>query len=274
MIKTDDIYFSYDNNENTAVLNGISLEIKEGEFVAILGHNGSGKSTLAKTFNGIILPQKGTVSVNGMDTKETSDAYDIRKTVGMVFQNPDNQIVATVVEEDVAFGPENLGLPSEEIRERVDTALRAVDMYACKNNAPHMLSGGQKQRVAVAGVLAMEPEYMIFDESTAMLDPVGRKEILETAVKLNREKKITIIMITHYMEEAALADRVIVLKAGKIILDAPPREVFSKVSLMKELNLGVPQSTEVYSYLEEKGIKFEKVPLNPTEFMEELKKVI
>ena len=267
MIKVLNLSYNYDTQENdNSVLKDINLEIKEGEFVAILGHNGSGKSTLVKSFNAITLPCGGKVYVDELDTSDEALIYEIRKKTGMVFQNPDNQIVATIVEEDVAFGPENLGLSSDEIRERVDNALKSVDMYAYKDHAPHMLSGGQKQRIAIAGVLAMEPKYMVFDESTAMLDPIGRKEILKTMQDLNKNKGITIIMITHYMEEAINADRVIVLENGKIALDDTPKKVFEDVKRMEELGLGVPESVSLYYELKKLGFDIKTVPLTPEEF--------
>ncbi len=274
MIETLNLSYAYDlGDESRQVLNDINIEINKGEFVAILGHNGSGKSTLVKSFNAVILPSGGKVYVDKMDTSDESLTYAIREKAGMVFQNPDNQIVATIVEEDIAFGPENLGVPTEEIRKRVDNALKTVDMYAYKDHAPHMLSGGQKQRIAIAGVLAMEPEYMIFDEATAMLDPVGRKEILKTIINLNKEKNITVVMITHYMEEAIKADRVIVLNKGQVALMGKPYEVFKNVEEMNALKLGVPQSTELMYELEKRGMKFSKTVLTAEEFVEEFEQV-
>ncbi len=274
MIETLNLSYSYDNeDESRQVLENVNISINKGEFVAILGHNGSGKSTLVKSFNAVILPSGGKVYVDKMDTSDESLTYEIRKKAGMVFQNPDNQIVATIVEEDIAFGPENLAIPTEEIRKRVDDALKSVDMYAYKDHAPHMLSGGQKQRIAIAGVLAMEPEYMIFDEATAMLDPVGRKEILNTIINLNKQKNITVIMITHYMEEAIKADRVVVLNKGKVALDGKPYEVFNNVEEMNNLKLGVPQSTELMYELEKRGMKFSKTVLTAEEFVEEFEQV-
>ena len=274
MIETLNLSYSYDNeDESRQVLENVNISINKGEFVAILGHNGSGKSTLVKSFNAVILPSGGKVYVDKMDTSDESLTYEIRKKAGMVFQNPDNQIVATIVEEDIAFGPENLAIPTEEIRKRVDDALKSVDMYAYKDHAPHMLSGGQKQRIAIAGVLAMEPEYMIFDEATAMLDPVGRKEILNTIINLNKQKNITVIMITHYMEEAIKADRVVVLNKGKVALDGKPYEVFNNVEEMNNLKLGVPQSTELMHELEKRGMKFSKTVLTAEEFVEEFEQV-
>ena len=275
MIETLNLSYTYDVEESSRqVLKDINIKINKGEFVAILGHNGSGKSTLVKSFNSIVLPSGGKVYVDKLDTSDESLTYQIREKVGMVFQNPDNQIVATIVEEDVAFGPENLGVPRNEIRNRVDSSLKAVDMYAYKEHAPHMLSGGQKQRIAIAGVLAMEPEYMIFDEATAMLDPTGRNEILNTIIDLNKKKDITVVMITHYMEEAIKADRVIVLKNGEVVLEGKPEEVFKNVKEMNELKLGVPQSTEFMYELEKKGFKFTKTVLTAEEFVEEFEQVL
>ena len=275
MIETLNLSYSYDMEENNKqVLKDINIKINKGEIVAILGHNGSGKSTLVKSFNAVILPTGGKVFVDKLDTSDENLTYEIREKVGMVFQNPDNQIVATIVEEDVAFGPENLGIPREEIRNRVDNALKIVDMYAYKEHAPHMLSGGQKQIIAIAGVLAMEPEYMIFDEATAMLDPTGRKEILNTIIDLNKKKNITVVMITHYMEEAIKADRVVVLKNGEIKLEGKPEEVFKNVEQMNELMLGVPQSTELMYELERRGLKFSKTVLTAEEFVEEFERVL
>ncbi len=275
MIETLNLSYSYDaEDKSRQVLKNINITINKGEFVAILGHNGSGKSTLVKSFNAVILPSGGKVYVDKLDTSDENLTYEIRKKAGMVFQNPDNQIVATIVEEDVAFGPENLGVPQKEIRKRVDNALKVVDMYAYKDHAPHMLSGGQKQRIAIAGVLAMEPEYMIFDEATAMLDPIGRKEILNTIVNLNKEKNITVVMITHYMEEAIKADRVIVLNKGEVKLEGKPEDIFSNVDEMNKLKLGVPQSTELMFELEKRGIKFRKTVLTAEDFVEEFEQVL
>ena len=257
ILSARDVSFAYDNYEEKQlppiVLEDVSLDIQPGEFVAVLGHNGSGKSTLAKHFNAILLPTQGKVLVGGMDTADESKLFDIRETAGMVFQNPDNQIVATVVEEDVAFAPENLGLPSEEIRRRVDYALQAVGMEEFKRNAPHLLSGGQKQRVAIAGVLAMAPQVIVLDEPTAMLDPGGRAEVMKTIRWLNREKGITILLITHHMDEAAQADRVVVMEDGHIIDDGDPRHIFSQVDKMHATGLGVPQTVEVLEALRQEG---------------------
>ena len=274
MILVKDVSFSYDSKEKEdrkKVLDNVSLEIKEGELVAILGHNGSGKSTLVKTFNGICIPDEGSVTVDGLDTADEKNGEEIRKKVGMVFQNPDNQIVATIVEEDVAFGPENLGIEPSQIRKRVDEALKTVGMIAYSSHAPHMLSGGQKQRVAIAGVIAMEPSYIVFDESTAMLDPKGRREVIDTIKKLN-SKGITVILITHYMEEAALCDRIIVMNKGRIEKDGTPAEIFADADRMQSLGLGVPQPSMLAHVLRKKGVNFDKTPLNAEEFIEEFLK--
>lgn len=259
IIEAKDVYFSYQSEDEEVVepinvLNGVSLEIYKGEFVAILGHNGSGKSTIAKHFNGILVPQSGTVTINGMDTKDEEKLFDIRQTVGMVFQNPDNQIVATIVEEDVAFALENLGVPPAEIRERVDEALKTVKMYEYKDHAPHRLSGGQKQRVAIAGIIAMRPECIVLDEPTAMLDPNGRQEVLKTIKKLNKKFGITIVLITHYMEEAAQADRIIVMDNGNVVIEDNPKKVFSQVEKLKSIGLDVPQVTELCYQLQQNGL--------------------
>lgn len=246
-------YPSYEEQQPIPVLKGVSLEIPRGQFLSILGHNGSGKSTLAKHFNAILLPEGGTVYIQGMDTRDEEKLYDIRQTVGMVFQNPDNQIVATIVEEDVAFALENLGVPPAEIRERVDDALKAVGMYDYREHAPHQLSGGQKQRVAIAGIIAMRPQCIVLDEPTAMLDPRGRREVLRTIRELNRQYGITVALITHYMDEAARSDRVVVMDDGKIILDGAPKYVFSHVQLLKEVGLDVPQATELAYELRRAG---------------------
>lgn len=249
-IEAKNITFSYVNQMEdppirTTVFKNLSLDINKGEFVAILGHNGSGKSTLAKCFNAINIPEEGDVFVNGMSIKDQSKILDIRQSVGMVFQNPDNQIVATVVEEDVAFALENMGVESGEIRRRVDEALKTVGMYDYREHAPHKLSGGQKQRVAIAGILAMQPDCILLDEPTAMLDPKGRREVLKTVKELNENKGVTIVLITHYMDEAAQADRVVVMDSGKIVMDDKPKKIFSKVDEIKALGLDVPQVTEL-----------------------------
>ena len=252
IIETKYLTFSYSEG-TTAALDDVNIQIREGEFTAILGHNGSGKSTLAKHFNGILLPSGGKVYVDGLDTADDSKLFDIRKTAGMVFQNPDNQIVATVVEEDVAFACENLGLPWAELRKRVDDALAAVGMTEFANHAPHLLSGGQKQRIAIAGVLAMQPRVIIMDEPTAMLDPAGRADVMETIKELNRQKGMTVVLITHHMDEAAQADRVIVMKQGQVALDGTPKEVFAQVETMQALSLTVPQTVEILHGLNQGG---------------------
>ncbi|HMM69615.1 energy-coupling factor transporter ATPase [Gudongella oleilytica] len=259
MIKIENVsyeYSSYIDESIQLAVKDLSLEVKRGEFLAVLGHNGSGKSTLAKMINGLILPSKGNVFVNGINTRDEERIWDIRSTAGMVFQNPDNQIVATIVEEDVAFGPENLGIPPAEIRKRVDDALEVVEMSEYKRHAPHLLSGGQKQRVAIAGILAMEPDCIIFDEPTAMLDPVGRQEVLDTVKKLNKEKNKTIILITHFMDEAVEADRILVLNEGESVMLGTPNDIFRKVDLLKSMGLDVPQVTELVYELNKEGYDF------------------
>jgi len=255
-VKNVSFFYEHEFDENlpaVQVLNDVSLDVYKGEFLAVLGHNGSGKSTLAKHFNGILFPTNGDVIVNGTNTKDTDKIFDIRQTVGMVFQNPDNQIVATIVEEDVAFALENLGVEPSEIRRRVDDALKTVDMYQYREHAPHRLSGGQKQRVAIAGIIAMRPDCIVLDEPTAMLDPQGRIEVIKTIKQLNREFGITIILITHYMDEAAKADRVIVMDKGQVILNDIPKKVFSQVEKLKEVGLDVPQVTELCYGLNQAG---------------------
>ena len=246
----------------------------EGQFLAVLGHNGCGKSTVAKLINGILVPNKGKVTVEGMDTSDEEKTVDIRKTVGMVFQNPDNQIVATIVEDDVAFGPENLGVEPSEIRKAVDSALKAVGMYEFRKREPHRLSGGQKQRVAIAGVIAMNTKCIVMDEPTAMLDPQGRKEVMDTVMKLNREFGITVILITHYMDEAVKANRVIVMDGGRIAMDGTPKEVFRNVERMKKLGLDVPQATELAYRLRKKGFKLPEDILDENECAEAILKVL
>ena len=255
-ISAEQISFGYEAEDGTPipVLEDLSIEIKQGEFMAILGHNGSGKSTLAKHFNAILLPSGGACYVDGINTAEEERLFDIRQTVGMVFQNPDNQLVATIVEEDVAFALENLGIEPAEIRKRVDDALKKVDMYEFKEHAPHQLSGGQKQRVAIAGIIAMRPECIVLDEPTAMLDPKGRREVLNTVMELNREHSTTIALITHYMDEAVHADRIIVVDHGDVVMTGTPREIFSQVDKMKELGLDVPQVTELCHRLKQEGL--------------------
>ena len=257
MIKTQDLAFTYPGTEdqvNTRALRGVDVTIERGSFVVILGHNGSGKSTLAKTFNAVLLPSGGKVYVEGMDTMDESLLLEIRRRVGMVFQNPDNQIVANVVEEDVAFAPENLGVPSEEIRKRVDDALEAVGMSQYVKHAPHLLSGGQKQRIAIAGVLAMKPECIVLDEATAMLDPIGRREVLAAVEKLNREQGITVVLITHHMNEAEHADRVIVMNDGLVVMDGKPREVFTRKKELEDIGLAVPDTVSLLFSLREAGM--------------------
>ncbi len=255
-IQVNDLHYSYPDQETGRqhiVFDGLSLAVEAGSFVAVLGHNGCGKSTLAKHFNAILLPEGGSVAVYGMDTKDENLLISIRQAVGMVFQNPDNQIVSNVVEEDVAFAPENLGVPSEEIRRRVDAALKTVGMYEYRAHAPQLLSGGQKQRVAIAGVLAMHPKCIVLDEPTAMLDPQGRREVVETVERLNREEGMTVVLITHHMDEATHASRVIAMNDGKIVADGAPADVFSQVELLKSVGLSVPETTELLYELRADG---------------------
>lgn len=256
MIKIDKVTYEYPNSEGEPFIavDDVSLDVKKGEFVVILGHNGSGKSTLAKLINSLLLPTSGNVFVNDMNIRDEDKLWDIRETAGMVFQNPDNQLVATIVEEDVAFGPENLGVPSEEIIKRVEESLETVNMLEYREHAPHLLSGGQKQRIAIAGVLAMKPDCIVLDEPTAMLDPLGRKEVMDTIEKLNREENKTIVHITHYMSEAVRADRIIVMEKGRIVLEGRPKEVFGQVEKLKGLGLDVPQVTELAYKLRCEGI--------------------
>ena len=257
MIETENLKYAYPADEEgnmVFALRGVDLTIEKGTFVVVLGHNGSGKSTLAKTFNGVLLPAGGRVYVEGMDTCDSNLLLAIRQRVGMVFQNPDNQIVANVVEEDVAFGPENLGVPTAEIRRRVDDALAAVGMEQFASHAPHLLSGGQKQRIAIAGILAMEPECIVLDEATAMLDPAGRREVIDTVLRLNREQGITVVLITHHMVEAERADRVIVMNDGEVAMDGTPRQVFSQVERLHELGLAAPDTVELLYRLRRDGV--------------------
>ncbi len=277
-IEVKDVTFSYitdydDYSTKNTVIKGISLDINRGEFVAVLGHNGSGKSTLAKLLNAINLPESGTVLVDGMNTADEDNLFNIRKTVGMVFQNPDNQIVATVVEEDVAFALENIGVEPREIRRRVDEALKTVGMYEYREHAPHKLSGGQKQRVAIAGVLAMKPDCIVLDEPTAMLDPIGRREIMATITELNK-MGVTIVLITHYMDEAARAKRVIVMDSGEIIMDDVPKKVFSQVEKLKSLGLDVPQVTELTHELIASGVNLPDDIIDEDECYEALYKLL
>lgn len=254
IISVKNVTFEYkDNDRNVAVIKDFNLDFERGSFTVILGHNGSGKSTLAKLLNGLYKPDSGNITVDGIDTTDEENEIEIKRRVGMVFQNPDNQLIASIVEEDVAFGPENLGYSPNEIRERVDNALKAVNMYEHRRHAPHHLSGGQKQRVAIAGIIAMQPDCIVLDEPTAMLDPKGRAEIIDTIVSLNREKGITIVLITHFMEEAELADRVIVMNKGEIIADDSPKVIFSDVKTLKSVSLDVPQTTELLFKLNESG---------------------
>lgn len=272
------LWFHYtdENGERTSpdILKDISLSIDKGDFVALLGHNGSGKSTFAKHMNAILLPSAGTMTVDGIDTKDESQRFTLRSHVGMVFQNPDNQIVATIVEEDVAFGPENLGIPPQEIRKRVDDALKAVEMYEYREHAPSQLSGGQKQRVAIAGIIAMRPDCIVLDEPTAMLDPSGRREVMNTIHMLNREYGITIVLITHYMEEAAQANRVVVMDDGKVVLDNTPKEVFSHVETLKKIGLDVPQVTELAYRLQQAGCPVDVHMISEEECVASLTKLL
>lgn len=283
IIKTENLSFTYEdsaeeNSSEIPALSGVNINIERGEYVAILGHNGSGKSTLAKLLNMILAPTVGKIYIDGTDiTAEDfseDDVFDIRRKIGMVFQNPDNQLVATIVEEDVAFGPENLGLPREEIRRRVNSSLALVGMTEYARHAPHKLSGGQKQRVAIAGIIAMKPQVIIFDESTAMLDPQGRREVVDIMERLNREEGITVLNITHYMEEAARADRVIVINDGRIALDGTPREVFSQVDKLRSMGLEAPQGNELVLELKKAGLKIDGESLTEAECVETLYKLL
>ena len=280
IIKTEDLVYEYirrDENGNVEGINravdDVSLDIKQGDFIAILGHNGSGKSTLAKHMNAILCPTEGTVFVDGMDTKNEDDVWNIRQTAGMVFQNPDNQIIGQVVEEDVGFGPENMGVPTKEIWERVEESLKAVGMYEFRKYSPNKLSGGQKQRISIAGLLAMHPKCIVLDEPTAMLDPNGRKDIIRAVRALNDVEGITIILITHYMEEIIHADKVFVMDGGKIAMQGTPREIFSQVERLLELRLGVPQATLLAYELQKKNVPLPDGILSRKEFVEEIKKL-
>ncbi len=274
MIETSALEFSYQHSseEPKLVLGGVDLKVPRGQFLTILGHNGSGKSTLAKHLNGILLPSGGKVYIAGMDTSDEELLFSIRRRCGMVFQNPDNQIVATITEEDVAFGPENLGIPQPEIRKRVDEALKTVGMYDFRSQAPHMLSGGQKQRVAIAGIIAMRPECIVLDEPTAMLDPSGRRDVLNTIHTLNREYNMTIVLITHHMEEAVDSDRVIVMDKGKIALDGTPKEIFVQVGKLRELGLTVPQTVELLYSLRRAGLDISLDALSADDCVSEILK--
>lgn len=276
-IQAENLSFSYPEEEgrkSEKVLDDVDIKIEKGSFVVILGHNGSGKSTLAKHMNAILLPSGGTMTVFGFDTKNESALLEIRRRVGMVFQNPDNQMVANVVEEDVAFAPENLGVPTEEIRERVDSALAAVGMSEFAKHAPHLLSGGQKQRIAIAGVLAMEPECIVLDEATAMLDPMGRRDVLETVHRLNREKGMTVVLITHHMNEAEDADRVVVMNRGKVYFDGAPRDIFQKVEEMDSIGLTVPDTVKILWKLRKAGADAPLSAITPEECADAIAKYI
>ena len=272
MISAENVHFSYDGK--TEILKGIDVTIEKGQFVAVLGHNGSGKSTFARLINSILVPTEGKITVLGTDTADEEKLYDIRRKVGMVFQNPDNQIVAAVVEEDVAFGLENTGVPPEEIRQRVDDALKAVGMYEYRKHSPGMLSGGQKQRVAIAGIIAMRPECIVLDEPTSMLDPAGRRDVMNTIKKLCGSYGITVLLITHYMDEAVQADRVVVIDEGRVILDGVPKNVFSNVEILKKAGLDVPQVTELVYELRKQGLDIDPAVLTEEECVEALASVL
>ncbi|MBI5997370.1 energy-coupling factor transporter ATPase [Clostridium perfringens] len=273
MIKSEDLVFKYVNTEEQTekvAINHVSMEVKKGEFLVILGHNGSGKSTMAKHMNALLLPSGGKMYVDGLDTSDIENLWEVRRRAGMVFQNPDNQLVATIVEEDVAFGPENLGIDPKEIRERVDDSLKAVGMYEYRKHAPHLLSGGQKQRIAIAGILAMRPKCIVLDEPTAMLDPSGRNEVMKTIKEINKKFGITIILITHYMDEAAQADRIIVMDKGEKVMEGVPREIFSQVEKIKSIGLDVPQVTELAYELQKEGVDISTEILNIDEMVNAL----
>lgn len=274
IVEFHNVTFCYDADEGEQqpepAIRDFTFNVKKGEFVAVLGHNGSGKSTVAKLSNSILIPNEGKVLVNGMDTADEDLSYEIRKTVGVVFQNPDNQIVASIVEEDVAFGPENLGLPREEIRKRVDDSLKAVGMYEYRHHEPHKLSGGQKQRVAIAGIIAMRPECIFLDEPTAMLDPKGRKEVMDTVIKLNKEYGMSVVFITHFMEEAVLADRVAVIDKSRLLLEGTPKEVFKQEDLLRSVGLDIPQITNLAREMKKSGVKVDDSILTLNEFVENI----
>ena len=274
IVEFHNVTFCYDADEGEQqpepAIRDFTFNVKKGEFVAVLGHNGSGKSTVAKLSNSILIPNEGKVLVKGMDTADEDLSYEIRKTVGVVFQNPDNQIVASIVEEDVAFGPENLGLPREEIRKRVDDSLKAVGMYEYRHHEPHKLSGGQKQRVAIAGIIAMRPECIFLDEPTAMLDPKGRKEVMDTVIKLNKEYGMSIVFITHFMEEAVLADRVAVIDNSRLLLEGTPKEVFKQEDLLRSVGLDIPQITNLAREMKKSGVKVDDSVLTLNEFVENI----
>ena len=278
IIEFNNVTFRYDSDEEGVTLppavSDFSLKIYEGEFVAVLGHNGSGKSTLAKLANGLLLPESGTVTVSGMDTKDEEKDIEIKQTVGVVFQNPDNQIVATIVEEDVAFGPENLGIEPSEIRRRVDDSLKIVGMYKYRRHEPHKLSGGQKQRVAIAGIIAMEPRCIILDEPTAMLDPVGRRDVMKAIKRLNKELNITVVYITHYMEEACEADRIVVMDDARLLMDGTPREVFSNTEKIRRIGLDVPQTCSLAEMLRKDGIRLKNDLLSIDELVENIDDIL
>lgn len=274
IVEFHNVTFCYDADEGEQqpepAIRDFTFNVKKGEFVAVLGHNGSGKSTVAKLSNSILIPNEGKVLVKGMDTADEDLSYEIRKTVGVVFQNPDNQIVASIVEEDVAFGPENLGLPREEIRKRVDDSLKAVGMYEYRHHEPHKLSGGQKQRVAIAGIIAMRPECIFLDEPTAMLDPKGRKEVMDTVIKLNKEYGMSVVFITHFMEEAVLADRVAVIDNSRLLLEGTPKEVFKQEDLLRSVGLDIPQITNLAHEMKKSGVKVDDSVLTLNEFVENI----
>ena len=278
IIEFNNVTFRYESDEEGVMLppavSDFSLKIYEGEFVAVLGHNGSGKSTLAKLANGLLLPESGTVTVSGMDTKDEEKDIEIKQTVGVVFQNPDNQIVATIVEEDVAFGPENLGIEPSEIRRRVDDSLKIVGMYKYRRHEPHKLSGGQKQRVAIAGIIAMEPRCIILDEPTAMLDPVGRRDVMKAIKRLNKELNITVVYITHYMEEACEADRIVVMDDAHLLMDGTPREVFSNTEKIRSIGLDVPQTCSLAQLLRKDGIRLKNDLLSIDELVENIDDIL
>ena len=277
MVQTDKLIFEYEKRDEegnvigkSRAIDEVDIDVKEGQFIAILGHNGSGKSTLAKHINAILVPTEGTVWVNGLDTKDPSELWNVRQSAGMVFQNPDNQIIGTVVEEDVGFGPENLGVPTDEIWQRVEESLKAVGMLEYRHHSPNKLSGGQKQRVAIAGVVAMEPKCIVLDEPTAMLDPVGRKEVLKTVKKLREQKKVTVILITHYMEEVIDADKIYVMDHGRVVMEGTPKEVFSQVDELKKYRLDVPQVTILADELKKQGLDIPSGILRKEELVEAL----
>ena len=274
IIEITEVFYEYSGENTASVLENFNLNIERGSFTVILGHNGSGKSTLAKLMNGLFKPNSGKIKVDGMYTDDPNSEIEIKRRVGLVFQNPDNQIISSVVEEDVAFGPENLGYSPDEIRKRVDAALKAVNMYEYRTNAPHNLSGGQKQRVAIAGILSMTPECIVLDEPTAMLDPQGRKEVLEALVDLNKNHGITIVLITHFMEEAQFADRVLVMNDGKITGDGTPEEIFSQIDLLKQAGLSIPQTTELLEILRNNGVEIKKGILSVEDSANELARIL